>query len=105
MWFRLALALGYPTVEALQEDVNSEQFTEWQAYFQIEPFGFPVDEWRWGMLAANICNAVRSTIPLPKGARRPKMLKASDFFLTRKESDLTPEQQAHIERKRKQKRG
>lgn len=38
-WYRLALALGYATVEELQERVDATQFAEWRAYYELEPFG------------------------------------------------------------------
>jgi hypothetical protein len=98
------LALG-DTVEELQGRISSREFTDWQAYFAIEPHGHHIDEWRWGMLAASICNAVRSTIAVPAGARRPKLFKPSDFYpMQKRADDLTPEQRKYIETKRKRKK-
>jgi hypothetical protein len=94
------------TVEGLQRRMSSQEFTDWQAFFAIEPTGHDLETWRWGMQTAHIVNAVRSTIPIGKGMRRPKAFKPSDFYpSTKKQDDLTPEQRAYIERKRKKKRG
>jgi hypothetical protein len=83
--------------------MSSKEFTDWQGYFAIEPYGYPIDEWRWGMLAANLCNAIRSTIPTKK---KLKPFKPSDFYPNQKPTDdLTPAQRQYIERKRKKKRG
>jgi hypothetical protein len=91
----------------LQARISSAEFTDWQAYFRIEPQGYELDTWRWGMMTASIVNAVRSTIPQPKG-KRIKVFKASDFSPFSKgekpQDDLTPAQRKYIEGKRRKKR-
>jgi len=58
MWLRLALSLGCSVREA-QTRVSSSEFTEWCAYFQIEPFG-PLAEWaRWAQMMALLANIHR----------------------------------------------
>lgn len=60
--------------------MTSQEFSEWCAYSRIEPFGFEMDNWRAGMIAAEVVNAVHRSIPLPKTARRPKPLAPRDFY-------------------------
>jgi hypothetical protein len=87
--------------------MSSAEFTDWLAYMSIEPHGYDLDTWRWGMMTANICNAVRSTIPLPKGKGKLRVFKAEDFYPFRKNeerTDLTAEQKAYLERKRKRRK-
>lgn len=100
-WHRLALHLG-STVEELQKRMSSAEFTRWIAYSSIEPFGFPMDNYRMGVPAAAIVNAVRATIPIEKGKSRPKPVKPSDFNpeQRKRDPDLTPEQREHIRKKR-----
>lgn len=42
--FRLSLALGCPHPDELLERLTLEQFYEWQRYFNLEPFGFPLHD-------------------------------------------------------------
>ena len=86
--------------------MSSAEFTRWIAYANIEPFGYPMDNYRMGVPAAAIVNTVRSTIPMPKGKPRPKQVKATDFYPKQAKSgpDLTPEQLAHIRKKHGNKR-
>ena len=83
--------------------MSSAEFTEWQAYLTVEPQGYDIDTWRWGMMVAHITNAVRSTIATK---RKPKVFKPSDFYPFAKDekADLTPEQRAYIESKRKRRK-
>lgn len=81
--------------------MSSAEFTRWIAYAGLEPFGFPMDNYRMGAPAAAIVNAVHASIPLPKG-KRPKAMQASDLYPHSKKRDpeLTPEQREHIRKKR-----
>lgn len=67
----------------------------------VEPSGYEMDNWRMGVMASSIVNAIYASIPIPKGSKRPKPLQASDFIPSFKKQsvDLTPEQQAYIDRK------
>lgn len=89
------------SVERAQEEVSSAEFTDWIAYANLEPFGYPMDNYRMGVPAAALVNTIRSTIPAPKGKPRPKQVKASDFYPQQKKSDpeLTPAQRAYIRKK------
>lgn len=86
--------------------MSSAEFTQWIAYAEHEPFGYPMDNFRMGVPAAAVVNAVHATIPIAKGRRRPKPIKASDFYphQAKREPDLTPEQRAHIRKKQQAKR-
>ncbi len=53
--FRLALALGR-TVSELDSSMTSAEFTEWMAYYAIEPFGQWRDNWHFAQLTALMFN-------------------------------------------------
>jgi len=99
-WHRLALALG-STVEELQVRMSSHEFTHWIAYANVEPFGYPMENWRYGMNTAAVVNAVRSTIPVPHGRPSLKPVQVETFLPVRnRRAELTPKQVAHLQRKR-----
>lgn len=81
--------------------MSSAEFTYWVKYAELEPFGYPMDNFRMGVPASAIVNAVHASIPLPKGRRRPKALKPSDFYpeAKRREPELTKEQKEHLRKK------
>jgi len=41
------------------EQLSSIQLAEWEAYYQLEPFGEYQEFWRTGLLASMIANALR----------------------------------------------
>ena len=88
-------------MDELEKTVSSSELTYWIAFSNIEPFGYPMDNYRMAVPAASIVGAIQSTIPLPKGKRRPKPPKPSDFYPAQKgkQPDLTPEQREHIRKK------
>jgi hypothetical protein len=90
------------TVEELDETVDSEALTKWMAYANLEPFGFPMDNFRMGVPASSLYNAIMATIPIAKGRRRPKQLKPEDFYpqMKGKNPSLTPQIQEHLRKKR-----
>jgi hypothetical protein len=96
----LALQLGR-TVEELDETISSAELTQWMAYAGIEPFGYPMDNYRMGVPAAAIVGSIQNTIPVEKGKRRPKPPKASDFYPSQPKAELqlTPEQKEHLRKK------
>ena len=68
------MALGYKSVSECQNAISSNEFTEWQAYNELEPFGndrFPV---YFGTIAATIANSS------PNRKRNSKVLQWFDFF-------------------------
>lgn len=52
-WFRLAAMLGMGVRQA-QQTIDAREFSEWQAYMQIEPHGAIRDEFH----ARLICTAI-----------------------------------------------
>jgi hypothetical protein len=81
--------------------MTSAEFTRWIAYANLEPFGYPMDNWRHGVNTAAVVNVVRSTVPVGKGHARMKPIKAEAFMPARKKADeLTPKQAEHLRRKR-----
>ena len=46
--------------------MSSAEFTYWRAHFRIEPVGFHMDNWRAGMIASTVANAVLK----PKGQKK-----------------------------------
>jgi hypothetical protein len=99
--------MGYPIAE-LQERMSSQEFSEWVAYSRIEPWGWEMDNWRAAMIAAEISNAIHRTIPLAKGAKRPKPLAPSDFYpVVRSSADqpqLSPSQAEYLRKKHAKRR-
>ena len=68
---RLALALGR-TVAELDATLSSRELVEWMAFWQLEPFGGPQEDYRSGLLAMLFYNAHKG-----KGGRT---LGIADFF-------------------------
>jgi hypothetical protein len=69
MWHRVAALMGR-TVAELRAQMSSAEFTDWCAYYSLEPWGYEAENWRMGMVAATVANA----------AGRKKPLKPSDFL-------------------------
>jgi hypothetical protein len=79
LWHRLALALGGMTVSELKRRMSSEEFTNWIAFDQIEPFGDHRLEMLLGNLGANLIAADGATgvkpidfMPVLKDLRPPQ---------------------------------
>lgn len=60
--FRLALALGC-TVAELGERITAAELTEWQAFYQLEPWGAWRDNWHHANLASLLYNINRGKNP------------------------------------------
>lgn len=60
------------TVQELLERVSSQELTEWMAFFQLEPWGTEIDDWRAGLIAATIANIMRD--------RKSRPLNPMDFM-------------------------
>ena len=54
---RLALELGYANVDAMLREMTAQQFTEWIAYYQLEPFGTLMYDVEWATWKALYANA------------------------------------------------
>lgn len=62
---RLALALGR-TVAELYETLTPQEMTEWQAYYQLEPWGAWRDNWHSAQLSTLLFNINRGKHPAAK---------------------------------------
>jgi hypothetical protein len=81
LWFLLALALGGRTVAEWQDVMSSEEFSEWAAYYELNPFGPKRADYQAAVIARTIAQA-----NAPKG----KTFQIKDFvleFKTRTEQD------------------
>jgi hypothetical protein len=70
-WFRLAKELGM-SVRRAQEEIASDEFTEWIAYYELEPFG----ELRADVRQAHT-SAILASVHRRKGSRQPRI---ADFI-------------------------
>lgn len=57
----------------MMENMSSRQFFKWLEYFNEEPWGFEIDNYRYGIIASSILNSVR-------GERTDKVWTPDDFF-------------------------
>jgi hypothetical protein len=53
----LALELGYANVDAMLREMTAQQFAEWIAYYQIEPFGTLSEDAEWAHWKSIYTNA------------------------------------------------
>lgn len=40
--------------------MSAKRFVEWQAYYQLEPFGPPPEYWQAGLIASTVANVQRT---------------------------------------------
>ena len=62
------------TVRELLARIDSRELTEWAAYFEMEPWGTEVEDWRAALVTSTIANANRD----PK--KRAKPFEPKDFM-------------------------
>jgi hypothetical protein len=60
MWMRLA-ALWHTTVDEAQRRCSARDFTEWRAFFALEPWGHEGEWQRSGAICATMANAWRGS--------------------------------------------
>lgn len=72
------------SVREAQLKISSAEFTEWMAYYQLEPFGDLIADQRHGTATALLANVNRNA------ETRPEPYRASDFIPWRAE-ESTPE--------------
>jgi hypothetical protein len=79
------------TVRELLARIDGRELSEWMAYFNMEPWGTEVEDWRAGMVASVIANVNRD----PK--KRNKPYEAEDFIpkRAREIEQQSPEEMAH----------
>lgn len=84
--------------------MSSEEFTDWLTYYRAEPFGYEVDNYRFGTSVAAIVNQVAATIPQQPGHTR-KQKQATDYYpetiKQKPASSLPPRIKAELARRRK----
>ena len=79
----------------LLEQLPSHELTYWVEFFNLEPWGFEVENWRMGQIASTIVNCT------PRG-RGAKVFKPTDFYQTEQHVDpLTAEQREFLKRKKR----
>lgn len=83
MIFRLALAMGR-TVGELVDSMTSAEFTEWLAFFRLEPWGHDVEYHRAGQTAAMVYNVNRG--------QNDRALSAMDFVPGYVRPPMSPEE-------------
>jgi hypothetical protein len=70
MWLRVAALLGGRSVDEWQAAMSSAEFMDWCAFYSLEPWGYEMENWRVGVVAATTANS----------AGRKKPLKPTDFM-------------------------
>lgn len=60
------------SVRETQQRISSREFTEWAAFYELEPWGYEVDNYRAGLICATVANAMRG--------KRGKRFSAADFM-------------------------
>lgn len=73
------------TVRELLARIDSQELSEWMAFFELEPWGAEVDDWRAGLVAATVANTNRD----PKKQRKPFLPK--DFMPQRRQDPASPQ--------------
>jgi len=66
--------MGRVDVEQMLDGMSSEQLIGWLAYYGIEPFGYDINNYRSGVVAAAVMNSVR-------GKESDKVWSHKDFFI------------------------
>lgn len=69
--------------QAMRE-IDSAEFTEWMAYYSLEPFGSPADDVRHGIAASTLANINRN----PKQRKKPYEV-----------ADFVPWHEDHLDKK------
>jgi hypothetical protein len=74
------------SVRRAQHEIDSTEFTEWMAYYRLEPWGDAVADLRHGVLSSLIANANRDS------KSRPQPFSPEDFiYWTADDRDDVPE--------------
>jgi hypothetical protein len=70
--YRLALALGIPSVDYLLDNLSSTELEGWLDYWNEEPFGYEIENYRSGLIAALLYNVNKD--------RKAKSKSPFDFY-------------------------
>lgn len=94
--------------------MNGRQVAEWEAYYQIEPFGEYQAFWRAGLIASMIANALRGKgqtvlkpedfIPRFKGQRQKQDVKSMKTLMSGQFGNFTKRDFMRARRKQGKKR-
>ncbi len=68
-----------------QAEISSAEFTEWMAYYQLEPFGEQIADMRHGIACALLANVNRNA------DNKPEPYKPNDFVSWTKKETSEPE--------------
>ncbi len=60
------------SVRRAQREIDSREFSEWQAYYRLEPFGYDRHDLNNGILCSLVANAL--------GGKKSKSYKPEDFM-------------------------
>ncbi|MFT6586090.1 MAG: hypothetical protein ACJAUY_000671 [Cognaticolwellia sp.] len=82
---QLALAAGRLDVDQMLDEMSSNQFSEWQAFYRVNPFGAGAETRRFAMQQAHIVNSPHFST---KEIRKPE-----DFMPVFKVKEQSIEQQ------------
>lgn len=100
MLFRIASLLGR-RVDQIIAEMSADEFLEWVAFYDLEPWGFQAATWRAGVISSTVANyAGRS--------RKRADAKPSDFIPTRRSKprrSLTRDEARQILEKGKNRNG
>lgn len=80
------------TVRELLARIDSRELSEWYAFFELEPWGCEMEDWRTGLVASTIANVNRD----PKKQRKP--FEPTDFMPLHGKPDPLPVQSAEEQR-------
>lgn len=59
--------MGWPNVDAMLREMTAQQFNEWIAYYQLEPFGILAEDAEWAHW-----KAIYTSAHVRRGKRAPK---------------------------------
>jgi hypothetical protein len=93
MWLSVAALLGGRSVEEWQSAMTGEEFSEWCAFYALEPWGWEAQNWRMGVVASTVANfsghikkPVKPSDFLPGAKQKPTM--SPGALLARLASDV-----------------
>ena len=82
--------MGHRSVADCQRWISSKEFTEWMAYFELEPFGDDLFDYQMAQLQALLANINRD----PKKGRsyKPQEFALRNLAQEDEEEEVTPRQ-------------
>jgi hypothetical protein len=84
MWFRVA-SLLHLNIRDCQEKLTYSEFLEWVEFYNLEPWGFHIENLYNGILASTIDNCRMTSKP------RHKFAKPKDYMVLQKEKTASVE--------------